>query len=351
MIGMVAQSVLSRRLGRALAVPLLAPLLAGCIATTAQVDRVETRVAKLEKVHASVLADAEQATKRLANLTATVEQSSTELRENAARSQAKIAEFESKVNRVKGELEVVVHRLEVIEKTGGGAADQIAVVRRQLDQLIADLRDRAGITILALPADLPADAIGFAQLAEKHFASGDVRTAAAVAAECQKRFAATEAAGQCGIVLGRIAIQEQRYADATRILQAVHDSLGGKPLPVVGTALLEIARVLELQGRCANAQKVLKYLKEEMGKLAAAKVAKELLATSATRCKEGVGVKGEPTEDKSAEPEGKAAPPKAAEPKAAEPKPAEPKPAEPKPAEPKAAEPNPTGPKAKPSKP
>jgi hypothetical protein len=90
-------------------------------------------------------------------------------------------------------------------------------------------------------------------------------------------------------VLGQIATEEQRYADATRILQGVHDSLDGKAVPVVGQALLDISRVLELQGRCGNAQKVLKYITTEMPKLPQAKTAKELLLTADKRCKEGVG--------------------------------------------------------------
>ena len=157
-----------------------------------------------------------------------------------------------------------------------------------------------------------------------------MRTAAAVASECQKRFANTEAAGQCGIVQARIALQEQRYADATRILQAVHDSLAGKPVPVVGQALLEIAKILEIQGRCANAQKVLKYVLSDLPKVPAAKAARELLASSAARCKEGVGAAGKPAADASKPAEGAA--------------PAEPEPAAPTgPAKPEATD-KPEGP-------
>ncbi len=278
-----------------LRLPLAALLLSvapGCLATSAQVTSLESRVVTLERAHTGFLLNAERETKRLQTLAGDVEQSNAALRESLARSGAKLADFDTKLQKTRGELEVVAHRLEVVEKTGGGAADQIAEVRRRLEQLIADLRDRAGIAILALPSDLPADADGFAKLADAKFAAGEVRTAVAVATECQKRFANTEAAGQCGIVLAKVAVQEQRYADATRTLQAVHDSLGGKAVPVVGAALLEIAHVLELQGRCANAQKVFKYLISDMPKLAATKTAKEQLASSATRCKEGQGATG-----------------------------------------------------------
>lgn len=282
----------------------------GCLATRSQVVGLEDRLVKVEKAHAGYLANADRETKRLQTLASQVEESNTQLRESLARSGAKLGDFETRLAKLRGELEVVVHRLDGIEKTGGVSAVLVGDVRRRLDQLIADLRDRAGIAILALPADLPTDADGFAKLAEAKFAAGDVRTAAAVASECQKRFANTELAGQCGIVLARIALQEQRYADATRILQAVHDSLAGKAVPVVGQALLEIAKILEIQGRCANAQKVLKYVLSDLPKVPAAKAARELLATSASRCKEGVGVAGKPAGDagKPAEVDGPAMP-------------------------------------------
>lgn len=285
----------------ALALVLIVPALSGCIATRAQVTEVEERLVKVEKAHAGFLVTAERETKRLQTLAGEVESSNGQLREMLARSGAKLADFESKVLKLRGELEVVVHRLETVEKTGGGAADQVADVRRRIEQLIADLRDRAGISVLALPSELPPDADGFAKLADAKLQAGDARTAGAAATECQKRFSGTEAAGQCGIVLAKIAVQEQRYSDATKTLQAVHDSLGGKPVPVVGQALLEIARILQLQGRCANAQKVLKYILSDMPKLAVAKSAKDMLANEATRCKEGVSTTGKVEDDKPAD--------------------------------------------------
>lgn len=283
-------------------------LLSGCLATRSQVVGLEDRLVKVEKAHAGYLVNADRETKRLQTLATQVEESNAQLRDSLARSGAKLGDFETRLAKLRGELEVVVHRLDGIEKTGGGAAVLVSDVRRRLDQLIADLRDRAGIAILALPADLPADADGFAKLADAKLVSGDIRTAAAVASECQKRFANTEPAGQCGIVLARIALQEQRYADATRILQAVHDSLAGKAVPVVGQALLEIAKILEIQGRCANAQKVLKYVLSDLPKVPAAKAARELLTTSAARCKEGVGSPGKPAGEPGKPSEGDAQP-------------------------------------------
>ena len=268
----------------------LLPALSGCIALRKDVDGVSARVAQLEKSQAGFLTGTERETTRLANLAAEVEAQNTQVRESLARTTARLQEFERNNNKLRGELDEIARRLAHVEQTGGGAAVQVAEVRQRLEQLIADLRDRAGIAILALPADLPGDGPGMASLAETKLEVKEVRVAGAVATECQKRFEGTESAGRCGIVLGKIAIEEQRYADATRILQAVHDSLQGNPVPVVGQALIQIARVLELQGKCGNAQKVLKYITTDMPKLAEAKVAKDLIASADKRCKEGVGL-------------------------------------------------------------
>ena len=319
----------STLLGLACAMLVAAP---GCVATRPQLTAVEDRVAKLEKAHAGFLVTADRETKRMQALATQVEEAHAQLRETLARSGARLAEMDAKVARARGEMEVLAHRLATIEKTGGGAAELVADVRRRLDQLIADLRDRAGIAILALPADLPGDGEGFAKLAEDRLLANDARTAAAVAVECQKRFANTEVAGRCAFVQARIAVQEARYDQATRILQGIHDSLNGKPVPIVSEALLEIARILELQGRCANAQKVLKYVLSDMPKLPAAKTAKDLLATSPGRCKEGTG-----PAVKSAPPEPKPADPKPTDVKSPEVKPTDPKPTEPKPTDAKAA--------------
>ncbi len=268
--------------------------LPACFATTAQFDRVEARVVGVERSTSTVIAEARQATTRLENLAKDYDNALTELREATARANARQADFDRSMKQVRGDVEVALHRLESVERIAASGQATASEIKVRLLQLIADLRDRAGIAILALPIDLPTDGPGFVALAEKELAANEPRVAAAVANECIKRYAGTETAGACGLVLGRIAEQEQRYADAMKLLQGVHDGLGGKPVPVVGQALLQIAHLLEMEGKCARATEVYKYLRSEMGKLPAAKNAKDLAASVPTRCKEGVNTQGKP---------------------------------------------------------
>jgi hypothetical protein len=301
------QGWMRRRLLHGAAVAWLVVGGSGCLATRVQHEDLEQRVVRLEKAHEGFLVTAQRETQRLQTLSNEVEASTGRLGELLAKSGAKLADFDTSLKKLSGRFEELDRRLAALEKSGGASAEQLADLRRRLEHLVADLRDRAGITILALPAELPTDPAGFAKLAETELAQGNVRTAAAVASECQKRFGGTEASGQCGLVLARLATEEQRYADATRLLQEVHDSLGGRPLPVVGQALVELAKVMWLQGKCAAAHKVLDYILASMPKLAVAKVARDMLATEAQRCKEGTPV----------------APPERKAPPAAEPSPAD----------------------------
>ena len=280
---------------RRAALPLLLGL-SGCIATTTDVDRVSQRVAELERVNSGVMAEAHAETKRLENLATSVEEATNQLRETLAKAGAKIAESDRNLQKLRGELEVIVHRLDALERIGSSGQASLTEVRGRLNQLIADLRDRAGIAVLALPSDLPTDAEGFVKASDKALVDGDVRLAAALAAECQKRYPATEAWGQCGLVVGRIATQEQRYVDALRLFQAVHDGLGGKPTPAVAQSLVEVAKILEAEGKCQKATQVWNYLGTEMAKLPQAKLVKAEVAAIGKRCKEGVGIVEKPPE-------------------------------------------------------
>lgn len=282
--------------------PLLLLALTGCIATTTDVDRVSQRVAELERVNSSVMAEAGAATKRLENLAGQVEDANNQLRETLAKAGARIAESDRALQKLRGELEVIVHRLESLERIGSSGQQSLTELRGRLNQLIADLRDRAGIAVLALPSDLPTDADGFVKAADKAMVDGDVRLAAALASECQKRYPASEAWGQCGLVMGRIAAQEARYVDALKQFQAVHDGLGGKPTNAVAQSLVEVAKILEMQGKCQKAVQVWTYLGTEMPKVPQAKQAKTEPAAIAKRCKEGAGVSEKAPGDKPVDP-------------------------------------------------
>lgn len=246
-------------------------------------------MADLERVNSTVLADASAATKRLETLTGQVEEASGQLREMLAKASARIAESDRGLQKLRGELEVILHRLDASERQGGSTGQSVVELRGRLNQLIADLRDRAGIAILALPTDLPKDADGFVRAADAALADGDVRLAAAMASECQKRYPGSEQWASCGLVHGRIAAQEQRLVDALRLFQAVHDGLGGKACTPVAQSLVEVARILEAQGKCAKATQVWTYLASEMPKVAQAKQAKAEPALIAKRCREGGG--------------------------------------------------------------
>ncbi len=262
---------------------------AGC-ASNARLSAVESRVSDIERGRQGVKEAMDLEQKRLERLHAQVEESSGYLRKNGAKISADLDRLRDNVRKFTGTVEELSHQLAALASASGVHQTALLSLQQRLDSLVADLRDRAGITVLALPHDLPEHADDWVKLANERHAAGESRVAEAVAKECQKRFLGTSQAGECGLVRADIAFEEQRFGEATEILQSVHDSLEGRPVPVVGEALLGIARVLEAQGHCKRANEVYKYLRSELKKLPQASKATERLRSQGGRCKEGVPV-------------------------------------------------------------
>jgi hypothetical protein len=261
--------------------------LAGC-ASKGDLAVVQTRISRLEKSRVTVLTRLRRDQHRLKRLLDEIEESTGFLRESGADLTARIDRIEDNLRKTGGDLEVVRHRMAVTARYSRSHRDEIDNLRGRLGRLIADLRDRAGIAILALPRDLPEKAEDWVVLARNHFDYGEVRVAEAVSKECGKRFAGTPTAGSCTSIQAQIAYEEHRFADALKLLQSIHDGLNARAVPVVGKALLQISVVLEAQGKCRQARDVLKYLRAEMPKLAHAKAAKARMATMRKVCTQGV---------------------------------------------------------------
>ncbi len=281
------------RLLHALLVAAILTSLPGC--ALFRVGEIETRVIALEKTRDSLRTDIERDRKRLERLRGEAEESTTYLRQNGARISSRLDDIEERLQRTRGALEETAHRLDAV--TGKTAADQAAIeqLRRRLDTLIADLRDRAGIAILALPRELPEQAEAWPPLAKRFFDEGEVRTADAVSRECRKRFVGTVIAGECGLLMARIAYEEHRFGDAIELYRGVHDGLGGKAVPVVARALLGISEVMEAEGKCKEAVQVLKYMRDLMKKGAEAEEARKRADDPKARCTEGKTRLPEPT--------------------------------------------------------
>lgn len=262
-------------------------MLASC-ASRGDLAVVQTRVSRLERSRAAVQARLKRDQHRLKRLLDEIEESTGFLRESGAELTARIDHLEDQLRKARGELEVIAHRMAVVSRHTRSHRDEIDGIRGRLGRLIADLRDRAGIAILALPRDLPEKAEDWVKLAREHFDYGEIRVADAIARECAKRFAATTTAGECVLIQAQVAFEEHRFADALKQLQSIHDSMNARAVPIVGRALVRISAVLEAQGKCRQAGDVLKYLRAEMPKLDSAKQARERLAELRKRCKQGV---------------------------------------------------------------
>lgn len=278
---------------RWLALGLLLAVAPSCALT--RVGATERRIVELERTRDAIRVELDAERKRLVRLHTDSEESSSYLRENGARFSARMDMLERKITQTAGSLEELANALQAITTASGQQRAAIESLDRRLRDLIGDLRDRAGIAILALPRDLPEHADDWVKLAQLRFDEGEVRVADAVARECRKRFPGTDQAGHCGLVIGRIAYEEQRFGDAIDLLRAVHDDLGGKAVPVVAQALLQIGEVMEAQGKCKESKQILEYLRTLMMRGREADLAKERSESQKGRCEEGKAKSVPPT--------------------------------------------------------
>jgi len=278
---MIRPHLLSCLLALSLALP-------GGIVTSGRMATLEGRVSKLEKERSALIADLQREQKRLRRLHDEIERSTGHLRHSGARITTRIDQLEQHLKQLRGELEVYGHRMGGVGRLSSRYGKDIDQLQRRISRLIADLRDRAGIAILALPKDLPEQADDWVKLAQLRFDQGEVRVAEAIAKECDKRFAGSMQAGECGLIRARVYFEEHRFDEAIKTLQAVHDAQGGKAVEVVGKSLLAIGQVLAAEGKCSDALNVLDYLRRDLAKLPQAKLARKRRNGVKKSCKAGV---------------------------------------------------------------
>ena len=274
---------------------LVVAFVSGGCATKGQLRALQDRVVQLERQRRALQSTYERDQRRLKRLRHEIETSSRYLRRNGARINARVDDLEDALRRSKGASEVLVHRIQRVAKQLRADHASIQALSQKHTTLVADLRDRAGISVLALPRDLPEHADEWIKLAIDRFGWGEVRVAEAIAKECRKRFRGTSQAATCGILQGKIAYEEHRFGDAVAIFRGVHDELNGKAIPVVVSALMNISRTFEAQGKCAQSKQVLGYVKNLMKGKPQAKQAAGLAKGIPGRCDEGKVKLPEPT--------------------------------------------------------
>ncbi|HAN31377.1 MAG TPA: hypothetical protein DCQ06_07250 [Myxococcales bacterium] len=272
---------------RSLLCATVALVMVGGCSSHAQLTSLQQRVTKLERQRRALRDTYKRDQKRLERLRQDIEASSRYLRRNGARMNARVDDLEDALRLSRGASDVLRHRVESIAKALRTEQELMQALGRKHQTLVADLRDRAGISVLALPRELPEHADKWIELANHKFAWGEVRASEAIARECRKRFQGTEQAAKCGMIVGKIAYEEHRFNDAVSVFRAVHDALDGKALDIVAEALQSISRTFEAQGKCAQSKQVLVYVKGLMKANDTAKQATELLASLGKRCTEG----------------------------------------------------------------
>ena len=230
---------------------LLASFSVGC-ATTSQHDELERRIIALEKFEKDMRQLSEIDTARFQNLANKIKHSANQLRKANASLQAQLGGAEADARKLRG-------RLEEIEHLTGRLSAQVGTMGKFLDQ-------RFGLSIVALPPDLPTEPDPLFAYGDQVLAAGQYDLARAVF----RQFLASHG-GHAKEDLAHVRVAQayrgqKRYKQALRSYSEVYkkySSVGRKDKPdILDVVLWESAETLKLWGQCAKSKQMYRHLSE-----------------------------------------------------------------------------------------
>jgi len=223
----------------------------GCV-TTSQHEKLELRIVALEKFEGDVRELTEIDTARFQNISTQIKAAANDLRKANASLQAQLGGAQADLRKLRG-------RLEEIEHLTGRLSAQVSTMGKFLDQ-------RFGLSVVALPPDLPAEAEALFAYGEQVLAAGQFDLARAVF-----RHFLTGHAGHAKEDLAHVRIAQayrgqKRYKQALRSYSEVYkkySSVGRREKPaVLDLVLWESAETLKLWGQCSKSRKMFRHLSE-----------------------------------------------------------------------------------------
>jgi len=223
----------------------------GC-ASTGELNAVEARVIELEKFEEHVRQLSERDTTRFQNLSNQIKDAADALSKAGAGLQAQLSGVQDDERKLRG-------RLEELEHLTGRLSAQVKTMGKFLDQ-------RFGLSVIALPPDLPDEAEPLFQYGVQVFTAGQYDLARAVFRHFLTHFEPHEKADFATIQVARSYRQQKRYKQALREYSGVYKKYASvarknKP-PVLDIVLWESAETLNLWGQCAKARKMYRHLGE-----------------------------------------------------------------------------------------
>jgi TolA-binding protein len=257
--------------------------LQGCLATQSDIAQVHAELEQSRRANAESAAELSHQIGQLRQIAESLEATLVTVRGGLGQNKDRLGQLERSMQRARMEMDGLQRRLDAVDTYGGQPQKASWEKRSRLMQLLSELHDGPGHDSSHAPLETDA--------ASQTTVDGD----GLLPAGCTKRPLAPEVAGRCSLALGRAAVREQRYAEAITIFKSLHDSLGGKPTPVVAEALLELSKIMEVQGKCTNANLILGYVVSDFSRLSQARIAGIERDGLKQRCKEAGGRRGPET--------------------------------------------------------
>lgn len=249
--------------------PLILVLSIAC-ATTEDIERLEVRIAHLEKEKASILEEQKKDIERMESLHRDLNEATEALRRGGANLSAEIDALKADLAKLKGTNEEISY--------------SIAKLTEEIDNIKKTLDEKLGIAVVQLPKGLPEDANSLFKAGKDAYARGDTATARGILRKFLDTFPDEPRAADAQYTIGETYFREGKYGQAIREFQRVHDRYRDVKDAPVPQALLRIAESLLKQNDCKKAAGVLKYLTEYDRKAKEAEKAREQLKQLKKTC-------------------------------------------------------------------
>jgi len=260
--------MITRRLGLVIGIVALAGL--GACATNGDVERLSSRLDKLEDERNRSKTEDEARLERLKTMLDEAEQS---LREAGADMAIRLERIEQDFPKVKGTSESLDFRLKAVDR-------DLSVIKKEL-------ADRLGSTAVYLPSDLPKDADGVWRMAEERAKAEKVPEAKAIFELFEASYPDDPRAPQALVRIGQLLESTGDLDGGIKAYQAVYER--HPKAPEASKSVSRVAEIFVLKGECARAKTIFDFVAKEYKGTPEATTAKERSKAMAKECKKTSG--------------------------------------------------------------
>ena len=250
---------------------LLAMLTSSCV-TIGRHEVLEKRVLELEKFRHDTKLILERDLGRLENLSARIKDASATLRKHGASLAAKVDGQADDLRAIRG-------RIEEVDFLSGRMSAELDVVKRFLDE-------RFGLSVAALPRDVPTEPAQMLEYAEKRFKAGQFDLVRAVLRKFLQDYPAHERDLDVRLLIGSSYHREKRFKQALQAYYGAYKPYAQTPSkapPKAVEALWLAAKALMDGGDCAKSLDMYRFLSRKHRKSERAEEANRI--AKETKCR------------------------------------------------------------------